>query len=118
MNIEHYAVKLARQDRPDTAPIASWGRDGWDLGDWPYVKISHGQMPAGFVVECYVEGDRSFYVTPDTATRDRVTDYLAWFYWTNREELDCAFEDMPAERCGPFSWARLDAERDAGGVRL
>ena len=92
--------------------VSSWGRDGWDLGEWPYVVISHGTTPEGeHVVRCNVEGDLDYYVTPDVETRDKVTDWLAHFYWQNRGDVECSFEDMPAERRGPFSWARLDAEK-------
>ena len=110
---EEYRQRGADRSSWSLDAVGSWGRDGWDLGEWPYVVISHGTTGEGqHVVKYSVEGDVDFYVTPDTATRDRITDWLAHFHWQHRGEVDAeTFEDMPPERRGPFSWARLDAEK-------
>lgn len=73
--------------------LAGWGRDGWDLGDWPYVVISkrdlHGtaqaitdisQALAGpFQMRQTIEGDTTVYGFMNVEDRDAAIDYL--FIW-------------------------------------
>jgi hypothetical protein len=62
---------------------AGWGRDGWNLGDWPYVVIytrefADDQHPFG--VMQIVEGDRTVYAFASKADQDAALDYLFLWY--------------------------------------
>lgn len=97
--------------------VSSWGRDGWDLGRWPYVKVSHREQGGRFDVMTYCEGDRDVYSCATEADRDSVTDFLAWFYWEGESWVQgLTFDTLPGGLRGPFSWARCDAvPRGAAG---
>jgi hypothetical protein len=96
-------------------PISSWGRNGWDLGSWPYVVVYHrGELE----MAVDVEGDIDIWKFPTREVRDGMTDGTAFFYWKNHEEewvdgID-SYEQMPPTLCGPFSWARLKHEDEPG----
>lgn len=60
---------------------AGWGRDGWDLGSWPYVVIYRRKLPDGkFGVMQICEGDRTVYAFTSEADRDAAIDYLFLWY--------------------------------------
>lgn len=77
---------------------ASWGADGWDLGNWPYVSIQTAQRDGKFLVQQIVEGDHDLYAFDTEADRDAALDYLFLWYaagqdwapltYEQREELD------------------------------
>lgn len=98
------------------AAIPSWGRDGWDLGSWPYVVISHRNTEDGYELAYNVEGDITVYRYPTAELRDRATDYLAFWHWKHAEEpwvegvdnIDMA----PKHLRGPFSWKRLEQTKE------
>jgi hypothetical protein len=97
--------------------VASWGLDGWDLGAWPLVVISHRHNPAGFELAYDVEGDITVYRYPTRELRDRATDCLAFWHWKHSHEdwVDgVEYVDVAPDRLrGPFSWERLQrGERD------
>lgn len=106
--------------------IAGWGRDGWDLGDWPYVVISvrcpvtedgRGQ----YQVRQTVEGDSTIYNFDTNADQSAAIDYLFVWYgigqdydeWTaagltSREALDAGTLRVPDEFRGPYSASRVN----------
>ena len=43
------------------SPLAGWGRDGWDLGDWPYVVYSTRVKNGKYDLLEVVEGDHKLY---------------------------------------------------------
>jgi hypothetical protein len=92
-------------------PISSWGRDGWDLGSWPYVIVYHrGETELALDVE----GDITLETFATVEERDSRTDELAFFNWKNANEawvqgID-SHEQMPPHLRGAFSWARLKRE--------
>lgn len=107
--------------------IPNWGRDGWDLGDWPLVIYAHAyDKDTGDYLLCErVEGDvtvwafhtkEALYEATDRCARtswsrdperhgEAMTEALALAESTGEELLDRRFR-------GPFSWARLDAEKE------
>lgn len=78
--------------------IPSWGRDGWDLGNWPYAAIYTRERDGKFELQQVVEGDHDLYRFDSQADRDAAIDYLFLWYaadkwwapltWEQREQLD------------------------------
>jgi hypothetical protein len=92
-------------------PVSSWGRDGWDLGNWPYVIVYHrGETE----LAQDIEGDITIETLTTAEERDRKTDELAFLYWKNANEewvqgID-SHEQMPDHLRGAFSWSRRESE--------
>lgn len=101
--------------------ISGWGRDGWDLGDWPYVVIYFREREGTFEYAQNVEGDTEVYVFPTEELRNGYTDRVAFWYWKQQgratwvEGID-TFDQLPAHMRGPFSWKRLEDEKPAAGT--
>lgn len=107
-------------------PIAGWGRDGWDLGDWPYVVVSkrqvtpvNGPFGSAFQMRQTVEGDTTVYHFDSIEDRDAAIDYLfvrygigreydEWTAWgvTSRKALDAGTLRVPEELRGAYSPSR------------
>ncbi len=87
-------------------PVASWGADGWDLGDWPLVCVAH-HAPAGgpLAVVQYVEGDLFARVCADRAELDRATDAIAREWWERDPEHGPPDLNSPDAR-GPYTRER------------
>jgi hypothetical protein len=84
------AAKLAGgdgYDRMDTAmahgwfPIPCWGKDGWDLGDWPYVIVYARDTQDRFEVAQDCEGDVTCWTFNTAQERVRFLDRLAVYWW-------------------------------------
>lgn len=71
-------IEAARFQRWIAVP--SWGRDGWDLGSWPYVLIYHRATPEGFELAENVEGDVTYCRYPTRDLRDAATNQLAFWH--------------------------------------
>jgi hypothetical protein len=105
-----YDCIRAAQQR-EWSVVSSWGLEGWDLGAWPLVVISHRRTARGFELAYYVEGDVTVYRYPTRELRDAATDCLALWHWKHDgkywvdgvESIDTA----PERLRGPFSWQRL-----------
>ena len=117
-------------ERKGWKAIPVWGRDGYNLGEWPYVVISHGTRkvdapgPGRYRLLSVCEGDHEVYAFDSVADRDAATDYLFVWYglgkgydtWEvkgltgagKREALDAGTLRVPISLRGPFSWARCD----------
>lgn len=95
--------------------VAGWGRDGWDLGNWPYVivyfrKFEDEARPFGLMQIC--EGDRTVYAFPTQEDLYAATDYLFLWYsaderwspvtWETREQLDKGELPVPEKFRGPY----------------
>jgi hypothetical protein len=88
--------------------VSGWGRDGWDLGDWPYVVISvRNREHPGYVIDGFhiplvtggedskpamiyelrqtVEGDTETYRFDSLEDREAAIDYLFVWYGLGRE---------------------------------
>jgi hypothetical protein len=88
--------------------IASWGSDGWDLGNWPYVVISHRHTTEGHELAYNVEGDIAVYRYPTPELLNAATDCLAFFHWGGQPwvaGVDSA-DAMPDRLRGPYSSSR------------
>jgi hypothetical protein len=96
-------------------PVPSWGLNGWDLGQWPYVVVYHrDSVDATFDLAVNVEGDADCYRFPTAELREEATDWIAFSYWQRFDHewvKDHSIDNIPAHLRGAFSWARLDAER-------
>jgi hypothetical protein len=90
-----------------------WGRDGWDLGAWPYVVIYVRDHVDQFELQQIVEGDHTAYRFPTKGERDAAVDYLFLWYtaehewspitWNTRDllEVEGGYEPDPKFR-GPY----------------
>src|SRR5437763_17067433 len=67
-------------------PVASWGRDGYDLGSWPLVIVFVRNTPDSYEVIEYVEGDVCMYACPTSEIRQSIIDELAFFHWKHQGE--------------------------------
>ena len=101
---------------------SSWGRDGWDLGTWPYVSIHLRVHDGRYEVLTIVEGDHDVYSFDSEADQHAAMDYLFLWYaadqaWCpvrgseGRQALDAGTAVVDVRFRGPFSPARLDKER-------
>ncbi|MFD4554398.1 hypothetical protein ACFWP5_08720 [Streptomyces sp. NPDC058469] len=82
-------------------PVASWGSEGWNLGNWPFVCIAHYDGET-FGVGTYVEGDIKAEEFPTREERDRHTDEIAIFYWKNYEIESAPKSMRDDDRLGPY----------------
>lgn len=118
-----YEFAAQLETTPGWRAIGAWGRDGWDLGDWPLVVIGWGNLITHdgpiYSVVTYVEGDITIERYTEEKARLERTDELAEFYWrigeTGPQEILTAYpeSELPPEYRGPFSWARLEGEGPA-----
>lgn len=66
--------------------VGSWGKDGWDLGSWPYVVVYWHDDCGGYELLTWVEGDLTQYTFPTKELRQDKTDEIAFFYWKHASE--------------------------------
>lgn len=105
----------------------SWGRDGWDLGSWPYVKYGWVDVPATntspavFGYLSYCEGDYRVVAYTTAEERDKALDEAALFHWVHERESwvmaiakrrgkdvdDLTVDDLPAKFRGHFTYDRM-----------
>lgn len=85
--------------------IGGWGRDGYDLGSWPYVIVFEKKEGDTYNLVLYVEGDVTAYKVPTLELRNAIVDEIAFFYWKNHEEdwvKDySSVDELPEELKGP-----------------
>lgn len=111
--------------------VSSWGLDGFDYGDWPYVAIAHGFVQeteadriAPYRIMERVEGDVTLWAFEDQAQRDAAADEMARRSWSRSPEdhgptmaailaVTPEGEALPSRFRGPFSWKRLELFRAA-----
>jgi hypothetical protein len=86
--------------------VASWGRDGYDLGSWPLVIVFHRNHDERFEVIEYVEGDVTMYSCPTEEVSNTITDEIAFFHWKHLGESWVAnyesVDQLPEELRGPY----------------
>ena len=86
--------------------IAGWGKDGYDLGDWPYVVVYSRKVGSMHQVAIYVEGDMTAYQVPSLEVRNAIIDDTAFFYWKHKEQEwvqgYSTVENLPPELRGPY----------------
>jgi len=93
-------------------PLASWGRDGWNLGDWPYVVMYTRQAADHYELMQITEGDRTVYSFGTEQERSEAIDYLFLWYaagqrwaplsYEQREELDAGTLEVDPMFTGPY----------------
>ncbi|MBT2598038.1 hypothetical protein [Arthrobacter sp. ISL-72] len=87
------------------AVIPSWGCDGWDLGQWPYVMVAAirtaDEIGNLFGIATYCEGDVTCtFFRKKTQLWDAITEQ-AFFHWKNGqaqgpEDLPVAAAELPS----------------------
>ena len=94
--------------------IANWGRDGWEMGEWPYVMISARRKGSGAEVLSVCEGDHTIYQFDTYADHIRALNYLFCWYQpeiasVNRDELDAGTAIVDPKFLGAYSHDRINA---------
>lgn len=87
-------------------PVAAWGRDGWDLLEWPYYMAFFRETPDGFEFATNCEGDVDVYRFASAEERVQAVDRLAFWHWQikGREWVrDIYADDVPDHLKGPYS---------------
>lgn len=81
--------------------VASWGRDGWDLGSWPYVVVAHldDDKRGLYGTALYVEGDLFVEAWETRRERDLSTSATAVWYW---RYYGRGPKDLPSEGPAPY----------------
>lgn len=96
--------------------LGSWGLDGWDLGDWPYVVYLISRTEDGVAVRERCEGDLTTWTFPTPAEAFAYIDSI-WHGQVQRDPSRFGFEAVPDDLDtnprfrGPFTWARLNASQ-------
>lgn len=118
---------MTAENKRGWSEVSGWGRDGWDLGQWPYVVIYTQDFNAGTPAASYglmqiCEGDRTVYAFTSAEDREAAINYLFLWYsadqrwspltWEQREALDAGTVEVDPKYLGPFSWERCDRERE------
>ena len=87
---------MAAEEARGWHAVANWGRDGWDLGNWPYVIFYVRNRGGRYELLEIVEGDRTLgqFSTPEE--RERAINYLFLWY-------------AAGERWGPLSADQREA---------
>ena len=93
------------------AVIPSWGSDGWDLGNWPYVMVAATRTADSignlFGVATYCEGDVSCtYYRTKARQWDAISEH-AFFQWKNGQahgpdDLPEAAAELPSRYRMPY----------------
>jgi hypothetical protein len=94
----------------------SWGRDGWDLGSWPYRIVAIYDHPEQhtFAYATYTEGDVRAVTCESQEELYEAVDDVAEYHWRN--DPNRAPDDLPAHdgllahHCGPFDPKQVRAE--------
>lgn len=99
----------------DWHAVSGWGRDGWDLGDWPYVVISVRNRAAsstrcgecgtirsadtgGYEMRQTVEGDTDVYRFSSVEDRNAAIDYLFVWYGLGKELDEWTVEGLTPDK--------------------
>lgn len=82
--------------------VAGWGRDGWDLGDWPYVSflVRKGDR---FELMQIVEGDRSVWEFDTQPDLYAAIDYLFLWYSAGDDWAPITYEQREQLNLGQIS---------------
>lgn len=73
--------------------VASWGRDGWNLGDWPYVSFQVRERSGQYELQQIVEGDRTRWTFATLADRNAAVDYLFLWYSAGEDWSPVTYEN-------------------------
>ena len=80
-------------------PLRAWGREGWNLGDWPHAIVAVRRCLHSPQVEVceYLQGELTITTWPDEDTATGHVNGLAQAWW---ERTGCGPTD-PADGLGP-----------------
>jgi hypothetical protein len=91
--------------------VANWGRDGWDLGEWPYV-VMYTRTTSGrfephptegrWELQQITEGDHTLYRFVTEADREAAMDYLFLWYAAGKHWAPLRYEDREQLDAGGF----------------
>jgi hypothetical protein len=82
---------------------SSWGADGWDLGNWPYVSFQMAEREGRYLLQTIVEGDHEQWSFPTAGDRDAAIDYLFLWYAAGQEWVPLTWEQRGALDAGGFT---------------
>ncbi|RNL54885.1 hypothetical protein [Arthrobacter oryzae] len=94
------------------AVVPSWGCDGWDLGQWPYVMVAATRTADSignlFGVATYCEGDVSCTFYRTKARQFEAITEQAFFHWKNGQahgpdDLPEAAAELPSRYRIPYT---------------
>ena len=106
---DHGYEYMELAERHGWSAIGSWGKDGWDLGAWPYVIIFYRARSEStgnaWGIGQYVEGDLETKYYETRAAFIEAIDRMAYSHWQfNADQappnLPEKFEDLPEEYRG------------------
>jgi hypothetical protein len=83
--------------------LSSWGADGWNLGDWPYLVLSIRDVEGGWELLSVCEGDHTYYQFDSEADLHAALDYLFLWYAAGKEWAPLTWEDRAALDAGEFT---------------
>lgn len=109
--------------------VSGWGRDGYDLGDWPYVVISVRDTATASPGTSYdraqryqmrqtVEGDTTVYAFRTPEDRAAAIDYLFIWYGIGREYEEWAVLGVPSTYDAQAGGYHARHALDAGTLRV
>ena len=79
--------------------LASWGADGWDLGEWPYLVYARRDGEV-FELASYCEGDTRVETYATKEERDAAIDEAALFTWRRDPEKHGLEKEIAAIEAG------------------
>jgi hypothetical protein len=93
--------------------VPLWGRDGWDLLEWPHAAVAHFDGDGVHGLAIYEEGDVTVESFPGREQRDAATDRIAVQYWryNGRGPRDLPDDD---EHLSPHHHGAFSRERAEG----
>lgn len=111
--------------------VSSWGRDGFDMGDWPLVVYALGHVTeteadrlAPWRVLERIEGDVRLWAFETRHEALRALDALAAYWWRQSpgrhgEAMTAIVDEVPSGSLpirfrGPFAWSRLREYDETG----
>lgn len=108
---------MALAEKRGWLTVSAWGRDGWDLGEWPYVAFYVRNHDGRFFMQTIVEGDHDIWAFDSQDDRHAAIDYLFLWYaagkdWspltdTDRDALSAGTYEVPDVKWrGPYGRAR------------
>jgi len=106
--------RMTLAERLGWRAIPSWGRNGWDLLEWPYYILYTRDCDEGFELATNCEGDADVWRFPTAELRQEAIDQLALWHWQAKGRdwaIGATPDNMPDMLRGPFSWERLDREK-------
>lgn len=81
--------------------VALWGREGYNLGSWPFNIIAFYDGPHGFGVVTNTEGDMHLQVFETEQEREEETNKIAIHFWEHYE-VQGAPRKLSDGRLGPY----------------